>query len=58
LYVLRVYATRDWAGNGGSNENAGWNWFTGYNTGYGDLGSLVKNWNGAYDKTKHDIFVR
>ncbi len=53
------YATRDWTGNGGSSSNDGWSWFTGYDTSnYGNYSHLVKNWNGAYDKKAHDIYVR
>jgi hypothetical protein len=52
------YATRDWTGDGGSSENDGWNWFTGYNQGYGNYAELVKNWNGAYNQTPHALFVR
>ncbi|MEY3011926.1 MAG: hypothetical protein RIT45_661, partial [Pseudomonadota bacterium] len=52
------FATRDWTGNGGSSQNDGWTWFTGYNTGYGNLGELVKNWNGATNQTAHHIYVR
>ncbi len=52
------YATRDWSGDGGSFSNTGWTWFTGYNSGYGDHSALVKNWNGQYNQTPHDLFFR
>jgi hypothetical protein len=38
--------------------NAGWGWWTGYNSGYGDYSALVKNWDGQYNQTAHDIYVR
>jgi cysteine-rich repeat protein len=52
------YATRDWTGDGGAFSNDGWSWFTGYNAGYGNYAQLVKNWNGAYNQTAHEIYVR
>jgi len=52
------YATRDWTGNGGGDQNDGWTWFTGYSDGYGNLAQLVKGWNGAGGPTPHDFFVR
>lgn len=52
------YATRDWQGDGGSSQNAGWTWFTGYNSGYGDLTKLVKNFDGQYNQTAHELYFR
>lgn len=52
------YSTRNWAADGGSSVATGWDWFTGYATGYGDVAALVKNWNGQFNKTAHDIYVR
>ena len=52
------YATRDWTGNGGSDNNTGWGWFTGFASGYGDLSQLVKNWNGQYNQTAHELYFR
>jgi hypothetical protein len=49
-------STRDWTGDGGAND-ATW-WFTGYNTGYGNYAQLVANWNGAFDLTNHDLYIR
>ena len=52
------HATREWTGDGGSNSPSDEWWFTGYNTGYGDYSQLVKNWNGNYNVTSHDFFIR
>jgi hypothetical protein len=56
-------ATRDWSGDGGgSSGNGDWG-FTGYATTVGpytpvNLPKYVKNWNGQYNATAHDIYFR
>ena len=54
------YATRDWVGDGGSSSNTTWTWFTGYENAYasGNYAQLVKNWDGQYNKTPHELFFR
>ena len=53
------HGTRDWTGDGGSN-GSGWN-FTGYATGGSsnkNPAPLIANFNGQYNATAHDLFVR
>lgn len=53
------YATRDWTGDGGSSYGDG-NWgFTGYTTtANANPVPFIKNWDGNYNQTPHDMYVR
>ena len=57
------YGTRDWTGDGGSSPGDGQWYFTGYADSSGgytalNLPKYVKNWDGKFNATAHDFFVR
>eukprot|EP00049_Salpingoeca_infusionum_P014611 m.276224 g.276224 ORF g.276224 m.276224 type:complete len:579 (+) comp15711_c0_seq2:143-1879(+) len=52
------YSTRNCVNDGGSGPYPGYEWFTGYEGGWFNPGGIVKNWNGAYNKTPHKLYFR